>query len=1126
MYLDTGCSNGSFTKDKPSINFKKDTGIVETANNSYSSIEGRGTIRIGSVEVDTKWVPSFQKNLINDSDVLKNNKYIIIGKNRFAVLGSDANLSLDASSVTATGTRQHDELLSFDNQIDKDAINSLSNQGCNMVEQNQEPGSMSTSINLHRSLGHAGKSWINRTIYNEGALGLPKRNIELSSLCEICETTKGRQGKIPRTSNTKYLPGEAFSMDSQGPFRTIAHDGTTSNMKIIDMGSGYIEYSTVQGATANESLSLFNSFSAKMERRTNRKVKYVYTDDGKEFLGSFLQRLDELGIVKRKGLPYDHHNPGKIERAHQTIMQLGRAMHKESKLPRKYYPLCHTTAVYISNRLVHSTESKTPYELINDRKPDLSYIAPFGSICFATLSPEKRDGKLSDTGFKGRLVGYGDDDGLEEVKGYHILRESDQSLHWVSRRNTKMDLETSITNLPGTTEQELYDDGEDILGDLYYSPNENEDENQNEILEEESLPSGTTAQDNQDDGNSEETEAPIPQIEPQHHYNTRSRRLAMIPSEINQIRSELEENTTSIHSPNNEDNSSDEEWFDANNDSHSSNHSWFNPAAPHAKFRVHFARGAAKLGISPDLLFATFAAIQDGVATSYDQAMKSTEKDLYIAAMQAEVEGMKSQKVYELAEIPEGRKSIKGKWVFRKKFDMFGKLIKIKARWVAKGFTQIHGQDYFETFAAVAKLKSVRTFLAIASALSLRVYQHDVPQAFLGTPLEEELWIDQIQGFEDGTTMKCRLHKTLYGLKQSPREFNKSVHSFITENGFTQCIQDSCIYYKREGNKVIYFLLYVDDCLISGNDSSFTVNFQEKYKKHFKIVESTSPAEWFLGLHIERSNTGSYSINQNQYVRDKLKEFETVVGLGKASQVLPNNLNELLDKAEKSDQVEPDFPYRNMVGSLMYAMTGTRFDIAFAISIVSKFLANPKKIHCDLVRHIFKYLRGNPEFYIRYKPGKVLLECFADAAYANHLEYRSTLGHCITINGIIVDWSSKAQKGAPAQSSSEAEYMSATSAANNVVWFRQFLQELGFKQEITTIYEDNEACIKLSKNPQDHSRTKHIQVRYHTIRQYVEDGIIQLIYIPTKSQLADLLTKCLPGSTLRTLVGALSQGGN
>ena len=316
---------------------------------------------------------------------------------------------------------------------------------------------------------------------------------------------------------------------------------------------------------------------------------------------------------------------------------------------------------------------------------------------------------------------------------------------------------------------------------------------------------------------------------------------------------------------------------------------------------------------------------------------------------------------------------------------------------------------------------------------------------------------------------------------------------------------------------------------MAGNDEEFTLNFEQKYKNRFKITEPTASANWFIGLHIQRNTKGEYSINQNQYLKDKLLAFESFIGIGKVSRVLPENYIQLLDEAENSTETESEFPYRNMVGSLMYAMTGTRFDIAFAISVVSKFLSNPKKGHCDLVRHIFKYLRANPELTICYKSRideKVVLEGFADAAYANHLKYRSTLGHCLTINGIIVDWSSKSQKGTPAQSSSEAEYMAAASAGNNIVWFREFLQELGFPQETTILHEDNEACIKLSKNPQDHSRTKHIQVRYHVIRKYVQDKVMKLVYIPTKSQLADSLTKSLSGANLRSFVKVLSQGGN
>jgi len=861
VYLDTGCANGSFTKDRPKINFSAATGRVQTANNSFAPILGKGKIKFGDVLVDTNWVPSFEKNLINDADILKQNKFIVITKNRFAILGPEAHIKVDPETVVASGTRKADDLLSFDKITDKTAVCNFGFAG-NLVNESENADL------IHRSLGHAGVAWINRTIENDAAGGLPSKAMSLTQLCEICETTKGRQGNIAKSSNTKFAPGEAVAMDSQGPFRTVAYDATTSNMKIVDHSSGYIAYSSVRSVNSQNALSLFNSFRTKLERRTGNKVKYLYCDDGNEFKKEFLNELNRLGIVKRKGLPYDHHNPGKAERAHQTIMQLGRAMHKESKLPLKFYPLSHAAAVYISNRLVHSDCKKTPYELINGTKPDLAHLFPYGSVCYATIPPEKRGGKLLDTGFKGRLVGYGDDDGLEEVKGYHIIRESDQSLHWIGRRNVKFDMDAKITNLPDAVDveetdlvdaEDVFSDAEDVFSDPTY-------------LQETEYPSGTTII------HEEQIETEYP------NTRSRSRREAMTSSEIqeNILTEDAEGEVEDL-----EDLEAESEDFVDDDILQSSHYSWFNPHAPNYKFRVNFARSAAKIGVSPSLMFAVFAAIQEGVAVTYEDAMKSKEKVLYQEAMKKEYEGMLSQSVYELAKLPKDRKSVKGKWVFRKKFEMFGKLIKIKARWVAKGFTQVHGQDYFETFAAVAKLKSVRVYLAIASALKLDVFQHDVPQAFLGTGLEEEIWMDQIQGFEDGTNRKCLLKKTIYGLKQSSREFNKSVDSFLKEVGFRQSTQDSCVYSKREGKKLILFLLYVDDCLVAGNDSEFTSNFQDSYKNRFNILEPTVPANWFIGLHIQRNEKGEYSVNQNQYVKEKLVAFESVVGAGKVSRVLP-----------------------------------------------------------------------------------------------------------------------------------------------------------------------------------------------------------------------------------------------
>lgn len=256
-------------------------------------------------------------------------------------------------------------------------------------------------------------------------------------------------------------------------------------MKIVDYASEYISYTSVGSVNSQNAMSLFNSFRAKLEQRTGSKLKYLYCDDGNEFKKEFLDSLISFGIFKWKGQPHDHHNPGKAERAHQTIMQLGRAMHKESKLPLKFYPLSQEAAVFISNWLVHYKSTKTPYELINGTKPDLSHLALYGSVCCATIPPEKRGGKLQETGFKGRFVGYGDDDGVEEVEGYHILKESDQTLHWIGRRNVKFDIEAMITELPDTDVEENLDEGDYVYGDPTFLP-----ENELDQLE----PSGTTIQ--------------------------------------------------------------------------------------------------------------------------------------------------------------------------------------------------------------------------------------------------------------------------------------------------------------------------------------------------------------------------------------------------------------------------------------------------------------------------------------------------------------------------------------------------------------------------------------------------------------------------------------------------------
>ena len=205
----------------------------------------------------------------------------------------------------------------------------------------------------------------------------------------------------------------------------------------------------------------------------------------------------------------------------------------------------------------------------------------------------------------------------------------------------------------------------------------------------------------------------------------------------------------------------------------------------------------------------------------------------------------------------------------------------------------------------------------------------------------------------------------------------------------------------------------------------------------------------------------------------------------------------------------------------MYAMLGTRPDLAVAVSIVCKFLEKPKPTHIKLVQHILQYLRVNLNFNLTYQPhGPIKLTCYADAAYANEVNYKSRSGYCCLIGGSLVSWYSAAQS-VVAQSSAEAEYYAAVAAANECIWFKQLMKDLGFKQQTIEIFEDNLACIALTKNPEDHKRTKHIQVKYHVIRDYVAKGLVTFTYCRTSNQLGDVFTKALAGSKIRIIMKQL-----
>ncbi|KAL5745430.1 hypothetical protein ACOSP7_026576 [Xanthoceras sorbifolium] len=507
-----------------------------------------------------------------------------------------------------------------------------------------------------------------------------------------------------------------------------------------------------------------------------------------------------------------------------------------------------------------------------------------------------------------------------------------------------------------------------------------------------------------------------------------------------------------------------------------------------------------------------------GEPECYDEAMQVEDSVKWESAMRDEMDSLMSNQTWELAELPPGKKALHNKWVFRIKEEHNGNK-RYKARMVVKGFQQKEGIDYNEIFSPVVKLTTIRLVLKIVAAENLHLEQLDVKTVFLHGDLEEEIYMRQPEGFKEAgkENLVCRLKKSLYGLKQAPRQWYKKFDSFMSSSGFTRCQADHCCYIKRFDNSFIILLLYVDDMLVAGSDMQEIMNLKRELSKQF-AMKDLGAAKQILGMRIKRdTKSETLLLSQAEYIKKVLSRFN----MQDAKPVsTPLGVHFRLSK-EQSPKTEEErthmakVPYASAIGSLMFAMVCTRPDIAQAVGAVSRYMNNPGKIHWEAVKWILRYLRGTTNKTLCFKGGDTTLTGYVDADLAGNVDIRkSTTGYVYTLGGTAVSWVSQLQK-IVALSTTEAEYVAVTEASKEMVWLQSFLEELGKKQEDNVLYCDSQSAIHLAKNPSFHSRTKHIQLRYHFIRSLLEDGILKLEKISGAQNPADMLTKTVTTDKLK-----------
>ena len=504
---------------------------------------------------------------------------------------------------------------------------------------------------------------------------------------------------------------------------------------------------------------------------------------------------------------------------------------------------------------------------------------------------------------------------------------------------------------------------------------------------------------------------------------------------------------------------------------------------------------------------------------TYRQALKSPEADLWRKAMDEEYGSLMENGTWKLVPLPQGRKPIGGKWVYKLKRDEHGEISRYKARLVAQGYTQIPGVDFHETSAPVAAFTTLRALLKIAVERSYIVHQMDVKTAFLNGTLDEEIYMKQPLGYEGkDPSMVCQLVKSIYGLKQAQKVWNDLFNSALQAMQFEPSEGDPCLYHRDTQRGRQYILIYVDDVVLVFNDEGALRSTKTALQERFTMTDM-GELNWFLGMKVSWAPDRSWiKLDQSQYIRQVLERFEMTNCHEKGSP-LPSGPPLSKEDCPQTDEQKADManvPYREAVGCLMYAMVGTRPDLAFTVGCLSRYVANPGRKHWKALRHTLRYLKGTADEGLILKQDSLLdLHAYVDADWATDPDTRKSVsGIIIMLGSTPIYWKSQKQ-GLVTCSTTEAEYVALCKCLQELKWIKRVVASMTEVRTPTTVYEDNMSCIHLATGEKVKSRSKHIDVKYHYVRDQVKEGEVKIEHMPTDRMLADLLTKGL--SATKTL---------
>ena len=916
----------------------------------------------------------------------------------------------------------------------------------------------------HRRFGHLSYSSLDKLHSSKLVAGLNLApgafKIARDTSCEPCLFSKQARQPFGVSTRPAQRPLELVHMDVCGPLHVPSVGGCRYFATLLD---DYSKMSVVRPiAYKSQVPSVVRETLVMLENQCGHKVQRVRSDNGTEYLnnelGSFLR---ERGIVHETTAPYTPEQNGAAERLNRTLVERVRAMLSDARLEFDLWADAVITASYIRNRSPAAGRDKTPYELFLGKVPDVSHMRVFGARAFVHVPKELRR-KLEPVAREGVFIGY-----APNSKAYRIL------MHDNDRVEVSRNVVFDERSLKGTkSEPSMQVEGAEVWMDIE-EPQHVRDE---EMGVPDELPAGPPPP------------QPPADAHPPHDDDVPSSSSSSGPSDM-----EAEAGP-----------------------SRGAEHAYVPspgryPTRERRPPEPYWDSKRARVNVTDCV----------GIVepTTHIEALQGQDSELWKEAMDDEMKSLLENGTWVLEKCPPGVKPVAVKWVFKVKRDAHGGIERYKARLCAKGFTQKYGIDYNEVFAPVSKQVTVRTLLSVVCDQGMHLHQMDIKTAFLNGDLEEDIYMQQPPGYEEGGPgIVCHLRKSLYGLKQAPRAWHLKLKGELEKLGLKVSAADPGLFILPLGQDSVYVLVYVDDILLASRSLANIQALKSKIGRVFD-VKDLGEAHHFLGMLIERDKAAStLKLSQERLANDIIAKF----GMDNAkARSVPLSQGTRLTRSDDSPLLDKDkYPYSELIGSLLYLSVCTRPDITQAVGALARHMANPRMEHWQAAKGVVRYLSQTLTYGIKYQKGSGGLHVYCDADYGGDLDTRrSTTGFVLLLNGGAISWSSRLQPTV-AMSTVEAEYMAAAATVKEALWMRVVLKELGLDNQVV-VKCDNQGALSLLKHPISSQRSKHIDIMHHFVRERVARKEVSFVYCSTESNVADVMTKPLIPSKFEYCVANL-----